>query len=84
MPQEEKTLADKELDPELVKFLTDLDTDQVKALKEMLKWYQNSKTVGKFLFWCWITVVTMFIGAMQLGQHLSTVIKWLTSTGAPK
>ncbi|GAB4071795.1 hypothetical protein KHC28_00500 [Ancylobacter sonchi] len=73
-----------DLDPKVREFLADLDEEKVAELEEAIRFTRATKTVSKFLKWCVITVVAMFITTAALGEAIQKIWGWFISIGGPK
>lgn len=73
-----------DLDPKVREFLADLDEEKVAELEEAIRFTRATKTVSRFLKWCLITVVAMFLTTAALGEAIQKIWGWVTSLGGPK
>lgn len=73
-----------DLDQSVRTFLADLDEEGVGELREAIHFMRATKTVSKFLKWCLITVVAMFLTTAALGEAIGKIWGWITSFGGPK
>lgn len=70
-----------ELPPETQEFLSQLEKEDIKTLKDGLRLVMAMQTVGTFMKWLIVCVVGMFIGAVMFYENAMKVYAWL---GGPK
>ncbi|MDM8346671.1 hypothetical protein P8H26_14860 [Pseudochrobactrum sp. sp1633] len=70
-----------ELPPETQEFLSQLEKEDIKTLKDGLRLVMAMQTVGTFMKWLIVCVVGMFIGAVMLYENAMKVYLWF---GGPK
>ncbi|WP_428029831.1 hypothetical protein [Ancylobacter sp.] len=73
-----------DLNPKVREFLADLDEEKVAELEEAIRFTRATKTVSRFLKWCLITVVAVFLTTAALGEAIGKIWGWITSIGGPK
>ncbi len=57
-------------------FIAELREEDVEELKEAIKFIRSAKTIGKFGRWMLLTAISMFIGAVALGEHIIKLKGW--------
>lgn len=63
---------------EWLESLREADIDEI---KEAVKFYHATRTIGKFWKWLIITVIGVFIGAMQFGEAIIKILSWVFGKG---
>ena len=73
-----------DLDPAVQEFLRDLDERKVRELEESKDFVRATRTVTRFLKWCVITFVAVFVTTAALGEALGKIWSWFAAIGGPK
>lgn len=73
-----------DLDPKVRGFLAGLGDEEIGELEETIRFMRATRTVSRFLKWCLITAVAMFLTTAALGEALQKIWGWITSMGGPK
>lgn len=73
-----------DLDPAVQDFLANLDAEKLGEVREALQFWRATRTVSKFLRWCLITFVAVFLTMAALGEAFGKIWGWLISLGGPK
>jgi hypothetical protein len=63
------------------RWLESLDEDDVKEIKEAIRFQRSAKTIGTFGKWLLVTAVSVFIAAVTFGEKVGIAWKWLTGGG---
>lgn len=62
-------------------WLESLDKEDIDEIKEAIKFYHATRTIGRFWKWLIITVVSVFVGAAQFGEAIVKAFSWLFGRG---
>ena len=65
------------LPPTTRKWLESLREEDIDEIKEAVRFYHATRTIGKFWKWLIITVIGIFVGAMQFGEAVMKTFQWL-------
>lgn len=57
-------------------FIAELREEDVEELREAIKFIRSAKTVGKFSKWMLLTAISMFMGAVALGEYIIKLKGW--------
>lgn len=81
-PQDKPRPVFAHLSAETRAWLTDLRADDIAEIKEALRFYRSSRTIGRFGRWAIVTFVTIFVGVVAFGEKIGVAWKWIT--GGPR
>lgn len=57
-------------------FLIGLQKDEVEDLHEAMEFIRSIRTVSRFLKWCIITIVAIFLSFVSLGEGILKMRAW--------